>query len=233
MALSMRELVLDRSSDVPLGTQLAWKLRSAIVSEQLGPLERLPGVRELAAAASVNVNTVRAVYARLAQQGLIVSERGRGTFVSERAAEYAELRELAEETASDARRRGIDPRELAELLYAGAHTATPADEAPARRTLRAQIAALEQELVELEAELPTNDVPPTAAPARPARGARLLTAAELEDTRARLASTVAALRTKIKSQHAPAARTESVTKVPATYSAWPEFFASKPGLSNG
>ena len=59
------DLSVDRDSDVPLGTQLAWKLRTAIATGLLQPGERLPGVRELAGAADVNVNTVRSVYARL------------------------------------------------------------------------------------------------------------------------------------------------------------------------
>ena len=39
---------LARSDDLPLGAQLAWRLRVLIASGQLGPGDRLPGVRELA-----------------------------------------------------------------------------------------------------------------------------------------------------------------------------------------
>src|SRR3954463_8551473 len=111
-------IMLARHSDVPLGTQLAWKLRGAIAAGTLRPGDRLPPVRELAAEAGVNVNTVRSVYARLAAQGLIVSEQGRGTFVSGSGASQADLGELVERAAGDARRHGVDPRELAAVLYA-------------------------------------------------------------------------------------------------------------------
>jgi DNA-binding transcriptional regulator YhcF (GntR family) len=57
MAHSPLDLELERSSDVPLGTQLAWKLRAAIAGGAMRPGDRLPPVRELAAAAAVNVNT--------------------------------------------------------------------------------------------------------------------------------------------------------------------------------
>src|SRR5256885_8984976 len=96
------DLTLERGSDVPLGTQLAWKLRAAIAAGALRPGDRLPAVRELAAGAGVNVNTARAVYARLAQQGVIVSEHGRGTFVGA-AGRGAGLADLVERVAREAR----------------------------------------------------------------------------------------------------------------------------------
>jgi GntR family transcriptional regulator len=76
------DLRIDRDGDVPLGAQLAGRIRTAIESGRLGPGDRLPSVRELAEAANVNVNTARAVYARLESEGIVRSEHGRGTFVA-------------------------------------------------------------------------------------------------------------------------------------------------------
>ena len=90
------DLSVERGSDIPLGTQLTWKLRAAIASGALRPGDRLPAVRELAAEARVNVNTARAVYARLAEQGAIVSEHGRGTFVANAPGGGAGLAQLVE-----------------------------------------------------------------------------------------------------------------------------------------
>src|SRR5579884_678118 len=87
------DLSVDRASEVPLGTQLIWKLRSLIARGALEPGAKLPGVRELAETAGVNVNTVRSVFAKLEEQGLIVSEHGRGTFVAETAPLDARLAE--------------------------------------------------------------------------------------------------------------------------------------------
>jgi DNA-binding transcriptional regulator YhcF (GntR family) len=72
---------LDRGSGVPLGAQLTAKLEGAIRAGELGPGDQLPSVRAMATLAGVNVNTVRTVYGRLEQRGLISSEHGRGTFV--------------------------------------------------------------------------------------------------------------------------------------------------------
>jgi len=54
----------DPADELPLGVQLDWRLRALIRSGRLAPGERMPSVRALAEWASVNVNTVRGVYAR-------------------------------------------------------------------------------------------------------------------------------------------------------------------------
>ena len=191
------DMKLDRTSEVPLGTQLVWRLRALIGSGELTGGERLPGVREMAAAAGVNVNTVRSVYARLASQGLIVSEHGRGTFVADRLPPQDELGRIAEEAADSARRAGIDPRDLAAALYAArpaAGGAQPrralaaagqpfASEARRRSTLRTEIAGLERELAPLELPGDAPDEPAAEPERRRPPTPQLLTAAELEAIR--------------------------------------------------
>jgi GntR family transcriptional regulator len=73
---------VDRTSAVPLGTQLVEQICAAVEDGVLKDGDRLPSVRELAQRAGVNVNTVRAVYARLDAAGIVRSEHGRGTFVA-------------------------------------------------------------------------------------------------------------------------------------------------------
>src|SRR3954453_759196 len=155
------DLSVQRGSDIPLGTQLAWKLRAAIAAGALRSGDRLPAVRELAAAAGVNVNTARAVYARLAEQGVIVSEHGRGTFVASVPGRGPGLAGLVDRVARDAHKHGVDPRELAAFLYARFDPPTTPplaeDDADARRALRAEIEALEEQLTAL--------APPSPEPA--------------------------------------------------------------------
>jgi GntR family transcriptional regulator len=220
------DLSVERGSDVPVGTQLAWKLRAAIASGSLRPGDRLPAVRELATAAGVNVNTARAVYARLAAQGVIVSEHGRGTFVSSNPGRGTGLAGLVERVAHDAHKHGVDPRELAAFLYArfDAPTAPLLDEddADARRALRAEIEALEEQLTELE------PMPPATSPGRATAGvsgARLMSRDELETTRDGLSRRIAERRRELRASRQRPPRTEVEES-----SAWPELLAARPAV---
>jgi GntR family transcriptional regulator len=93
------ELAVDRHSGVPLAAQLAARVRAAVRDGALSAGDRLPSVRVLADSAGVNVNTVRAVYARLESEGLVRSEQGRGTFIAGARDDAATRRELRSQIA--------------------------------------------------------------------------------------------------------------------------------------
>jgi DNA-binding transcriptional regulator YhcF (GntR family) len=208
-------ITLDRDAEVPLGTQLTWILRARVTGGDLLPGERLPGARELAAIVGVNVNTVRAVFARLEEEGLLTVAHGKGTFVAERASgprgaaaggADSAAAQLAAAVTSEARRRGIDPRAVAAALYvqpaelrdeemreAGTSGAARKPEAIARRRLRAEIKRLERELAALPALPSTTDIA-AVPPLSPSKAGRLLSIEELERQRETLAEQVAQAR---------------------------------------
>lgn len=157
---------LDRDAEVPLGTQLTWALRARITSGTLPRGERLPGARELAAEVGVNVNTVRAVYARLEEEGLVAIVHGRGTFVADRAAPAGEAARLAAAVEAEARRRGIDPRAVAAALYVGPGERADGDEAGLLST-RQELTAARDRLAAQVAEAARAGT----APQEPAPGA--------------------------------------------------------------
>jgi DNA-binding transcriptional regulator YhcF (GntR family) len=103
----------DAGDELPVGVQLAWRLRALIASGRLAAGERLPSVRTLAGWAGVNVNTVRGVYARLEDEGLIATRHGAGSFVAEGAGGSPEVERIAGEAIDAAREAGVDPREVA------------------------------------------------------------------------------------------------------------------------
>jgi 2-aminoadipate transaminase len=74
---------LDRPGDRPLGAQIVAAFREAMASGELAAGEKLPPTRELAELAGVNHLTAVRVYRRLRELGLVTSQVGRGTFVSE------------------------------------------------------------------------------------------------------------------------------------------------------
>jgi DNA-binding transcriptional regulator YhcF (GntR family) len=69
--------------DLPIYTQLVAQMTQAILSGTIAPGARLPGVRELAAEAGVNPNTMQRAMAELEQGGLIFSQRTSGRFVTD------------------------------------------------------------------------------------------------------------------------------------------------------
>ncbi|HEY5195168.1 MAG TPA: GntR family transcriptional regulator [Solirubrobacteraceae bacterium] len=190
--LYLGDLTIDRGGEIPIGVQLAWALRARIGDGRLAPGQRLPGLRELAEMLGINANTARAVYQRMEQEGLIDSRQGTGTFVARVAQEPSAVGQIAADAARQARRTGVDPREVAAALYVSAEP--PADAATQagerRRELRAQIAALEQALSEIQATHP-GLIPAPTKPLRHA-GPRLLNVEELERVRTGLVRRLAA-----------------------------------------
>jgi GntR family transcriptional regulator len=76
------KLNLDPESSVPIYIQIEDSIHSLIAAGQLQPGEQLPTIRELAADIRVNLNTVARAYFELDKEGVISTQRGKGTFVS-------------------------------------------------------------------------------------------------------------------------------------------------------
>jgi DNA-binding transcriptional regulator YhcF (GntR family) len=187
---------IDPNDELPVGLQLTWRLRALIATGRLASGERLPSFRRLADWAGVNVNTVRAVYAGLEQEGLVVSHQGQGTFVAEGIEPAAQLEEIATDALRRAHDAGLSPRQLAVVASACASMPGALDEVPSeapselpdlneegepievRHELRRQIARLEAELATYPGDLP-RDLP-TASRRASAHVARV---EELEQTR--------------------------------------------------
>jgi GntR family transcriptional regulator len=73
---------IEPESKVPIYTQIEEQIRSLIAASQLRPGDQLPTIRELAADLRVNYNTIARVYFDLDRDGVISTQRGRGTVVA-------------------------------------------------------------------------------------------------------------------------------------------------------
>ena len=86
----------------PIYTQLLEKIRFDIIAGIYKPGDRLPSVRELAAEAAVNPNTMQKALSDLERTGLIFSKRTNGRFITEDIAMIQSLKtQLAEEKVSE------------------------------------------------------------------------------------------------------------------------------------
>lgn len=70
-------------SDRPIFVQIVEHLQYDIVSGVYAPGQKLPSVRDLAAAASVNPNTMQRALSELERDGYMHSERTSGRFITE------------------------------------------------------------------------------------------------------------------------------------------------------
>ncbi|MBR5381000.1 MAG: GntR family transcriptional regulator [Oscillospiraceae bacterium] len=70
-------------NDLPIYSQLVERIKLGIVTGELPPGARLPSVRELAAEAGVNPNTMQRALTELERYGLVFTQRTAGRFVTE------------------------------------------------------------------------------------------------------------------------------------------------------
>jgi GntR family transcriptional regulator len=77
------EIHIDPDSTVPIYQQIIYAIKLQVASRQLKPGEQLPTVRKLATDLRINPNTVARAYDSLDTEGVIITQRGKGTYVRE------------------------------------------------------------------------------------------------------------------------------------------------------
>jgi len=114
------KLHVEPESKVPIYIQVEEQIRSLIAAGQLRPGDRLSTIRELAADLRVNYNTVARIYLDLDRDGIISTQRGRGTFVAgvpdeEQMARrrQGKLQAIVRSAFDEARTLGYGPGEIA------------------------------------------------------------------------------------------------------------------------
>jgi GntR family transcriptional regulator len=116
------DLRLDPASAVPIYAQIVEQFRSLVGSRALRAGDRLPSVRELAAALRVNRNTAAKAYQALEGEGLIETRAGQGCFIADggsrwsRAERYRRLERSVERALVEARQLGIPFEEVLRVV---------------------------------------------------------------------------------------------------------------------
>lgn len=113
---------LDDASGVPVYLQIKEQVLHAISRGQLKTGDQLPTVREVAVDLEINPNTVNRAYSDLEREGVLVSRRGRGTFIAgqgrpaDLSAQRTRIRDIARRALGEARSFGFRSEELIETI---------------------------------------------------------------------------------------------------------------------
>ena len=105
----------------PVYIQLVEQLERAVVTGVYPPGERVPAVRDLAAQAQVNPNTMQRALAEMESRGLLVTQRTTGRTVTSDTALIAKTRQalaasLAQDFRAQAKALGLTREEILALL---------------------------------------------------------------------------------------------------------------------
>ncbi|MDH4136164.1 MAG: GntR family transcriptional regulator [Anaerolineae bacterium] len=77
------DIRIDLASSVPIYMQIVEQIRHLVATGRLQPGEKLLTIRQLAVDLRVDPNTVAHAYNLLHNEGVISTQRGRGTFVAQ------------------------------------------------------------------------------------------------------------------------------------------------------
>lgn len=118
------ELNFNFDNERPIYIQIVEQLEVMIISGKLPPSSKLPSVRELAAKARVNPNTIQRALLELERKNLIYTERTNGKFVSKNLARLVDSREeyiknRIAEFVIEMHTLGLDERELIRIIKEG------------------------------------------------------------------------------------------------------------------
>jgi len=108
---------VDTDSHRALYDQVAASIRADILAGVVGPGDRLPAARDVAAALEINQHTVLHAYQRLRDEGLVDLRRGRGAVISASAGPLVELAHEIDRLVRRAAALGVSVDTLAGVVH--------------------------------------------------------------------------------------------------------------------
>ena len=111
----------DFTSDRPIYLQLIEQIELMILSGDYSPGSRLPSVRDIAKEAAVNPNTMQRALTKLEEDGLIITHRTSGRYITEdeEMIKKTKNKHAQEQTAqffANMQKLGFDKKELLLLI---------------------------------------------------------------------------------------------------------------------
>ena len=113
---------LDGENGVPIYRQIIQQIEYAILSGRMRPGDRLPTIRALAVELKANPNTVAKAYGELEIRGILATQVGSGTYISDKKPVMEDdslkrrIREVLERFMQEMRNLGVGKRELTALI---------------------------------------------------------------------------------------------------------------------
>ncbi len=132
-------ILVNPSADLPIYRQIMRQIMDAIAGRRLASNDRLPSHRELSEQLVIAPLTVKKAYDELEALGYIDSQRGRGTFVSEklpkisRAAAHAQMQSAAHVLLSQAYLAGLRLSDVIALIRNADRDLTDSSAPPRRK----------------------------------------------------------------------------------------------------
>jgi len=117
------EFRLDDHSGVPVYRQIIDQVLGGVATGTLRPGDQLPTVRQVAVDLAINPNTVQRAYRELEIRGLLATQQGTGTFISQQkikrdeAERRRQLSQLAADFIARAGAAGFNIEELLEAIH--------------------------------------------------------------------------------------------------------------------
>src|SRR6516164_4765501 len=124
------EFRLDLHSGVPVYRQIIDQVLGHIATNTLGPGDQLPTVRQVAVDLAINPNTVQRAYRELEIRGVLETQQGTGTFISQQKVKRDEverrrqLTQLVSDFVARAGAAGFTVQELLEAIHESVNTGT-------------------------------------------------------------------------------------------------------------
>ncbi|HRX16680.1 MAG TPA: GntR family transcriptional regulator [Spirochaetota bacterium] len=116
------KIQLDNSSGVPYYRQIIRNIETMKASGRLLPGDKLPTIRALAIELKINPNTIAKAYNELEIRGIVKTQVGRGTFISEMDPEQddhkinQEIIDTVKKFLNDLRILNVDYNDIPELI---------------------------------------------------------------------------------------------------------------------
>ena len=113
---------LDASNGVPIYRQIIQQIEYAILSGRIRPGDRLPTIRSLAVDLRTNPNTIAKAYGELEILGILETEVGKGTYISDKKPVVdnnnlnRKIQEVLNRLMQEMQNLGVEKRELIKLI---------------------------------------------------------------------------------------------------------------------